>query len=55
MSADAVPKGDDEGEYTEEFRRSLRRSLSDMENGRSYGLREARDSLLRAKPPRKKG
>jgi len=49
-----VPKGDDEGEYTEGFRRSLKRSLSDMEHGRYYSLQEVKDSLSRMRPSRKK-
>jgi len=33
---DLVPHGDDEGEYTEDFKASLLRSLSDIKHGRVY-------------------
>ena len=42
---DLVPSGDDEGKYTEEFRASLLRSLSDLKHGRKYSLGEVEDAL----------
>lgn len=40
-----VPKGDDEGPYTEEFKTSLLRSLLDIKNKRTYTSKEAKKSL----------
>ncbi len=40
-----VPSGDNEGEYTDEFRASLLRSLTDMKSGRSYSSVEVRKRL----------
>ena len=40
-----VPQ-DDEGEYTEEFKQSLRRSLSDFKNKRVYSIEEAKKILF---------
>ena len=42
---DLVPSGDDEGEYSEEFKASLLRSLSDMKHGRVYSLKEVEAAL----------
>ncbi|MBD3389334.1 hypothetical protein GF415_00040 [Candidatus Micrarchaeota archaeon] len=42
---DLVPSGDDEGKYSEEFRASLLRSLSDMKHGRVYSLKEVEAAL----------
>lgn len=42
---DLVPTGDDEGEYTDEFRASLLRSLSDMKHGRTHSLDEVKKKL----------
>lgn len=42
---DLVPSGDDEGTYNEEFRASLRRSLSDIRQGRTHTLQETRKRL----------
>lgn len=33
---DLIPSGDDEGEYTEEFRASLLRSLAELRNNYRY-------------------
>jgi hypothetical protein len=40
-----VPTGDDEGEYTDEFRASLLRSLADIRHGRVYSTDEVRKRL----------
>ena len=40
-----VPTGDDEGEYTDEFRASLLRSLSDIKHGRTYSMEETKKKL----------
>ncbi len=42
---DLVPSGDDEGEYTEEFKASLLRSLADIRHGRVYSSEEVRKRL----------
>ncbi|MCP4646387.1 MAG: hypothetical protein GY852_01460 [bacterium] len=42
---DLVPSGDDEGKYSEEFKASLLRSLSDMKHGRVYSLKEVEAAL----------
>jgi len=42
---DLVPSGDDEGDYTDEFRASLLRSLSDIKHGRTYSLEETKKQL----------
>jgi hypothetical protein len=42
---DLVPTGDDEGEYTEEFRASLLRSLADIKQGRIYSAADVRKRL----------
>lgn len=43
--ANPVPSGDDEGEYSEEFKASLLRSLSDVKHGRTYTFKEVEDAL----------
>jgi hypothetical protein len=40
MLMNLVPSGDDEGEYTDEFRASLFRSLIDLKGGRTYTMQE---------------
>lgn len=40
-----IPSGDDEGEYSEEFKASLLRSLEDIKLGRTYSLDEAKKML----------
>ena len=40
-----IPSGDDEGDYTEEFRASLLRSLTDMRSGRTYSSTEVKKRL----------
>ncbi|QQG39742.1 MAG: hypothetical protein HYS81_05265 [Candidatus Aenigmatarchaeota archaeon] len=40
-----VPSGDDEGEYTDEFKASLLRALADVKRGRTRTLREIREEL----------
>lgn len=42
---DLIPRGDDEGEYTEEFRASLLRSLSDIKHGRTRSMNEVKKQL----------
>ena len=42
---DLVPSGDDEGQYTEEFKASLLRSLADVKHGRTYTLKEVEAAL----------
>jgi len=42
---DIVPTHDDEGEYTEEFRASLLRSLMDIKRGRVYTSEEVKARL----------
>ncbi|MFH0884800.1 MAG: hypothetical protein V1861_03755 [Candidatus Micrarchaeota archaeon] len=42
---DLVPSGDDEGEYSEEFKASLLRALSDIKRGRVYSSEEVRRKL----------
>lgn len=42
---DLVPTGDDEGEYTDEFRASLVRSLADIRHGRTHSLQEVRKRM----------
>lgn len=42
---DLIPKGDDEGVYTEEFRASLLRSLLDIKVGRTYTTAEVKKRL----------
>jgi|GEM_PF-5904680 len=38
LTLDDMPTGDSEGEYTEEFRKSLLRSAQDLEAGRVVGI-----------------
>ena len=40
-----VPKGDDEGEYTDDFRISLLQSLIDTRRGRTFSHAEVKRSL----------
>ncbi len=42
---DLVPSHDDEGEYTEEFKASLLRSLADIKHGRTFSLSEVKKQL----------
>lgn len=42
---DIVPSGDDEGQYTEEFKASLLRSLADIKHGKTYTLKEVEAAL----------
>lgn len=42
---DFAPSGDDEGEYTEEFKASMIRSLADIKHGRIYSMQEVKDRL----------
>ena len=42
---DLIPAGDDEGEYTPEFRNSLLRGLLDIRSGRTLSLAQARKTL----------
>jgi len=42
---DLVPSGDDEGEYSEDFRASLLRSLADIKHGRVYSSDDVRRKL----------
>ena len=45
MLIDLVPSGDDEGQYTDEFRSSLLRSLADIKHGRTYSHDEVKKQL----------
>ena len=40
-----VPSGDEEGEYTEEFKASLIRSLADIKHGRVHSITDVRKKL----------
>ena len=40
-----IPEGDEEGNYTEEFRTSLLRGLLDIRAGRTYSSSEVRERL----------
>ena len=40
-----VPKGDDEGEYTDEFRLSILRGLLDIRRGRTHSLTDVKKDL----------
>lgn len=40
-----VPAKDDEGEYTEEFKASLLRSLRDIKQGKVYSMQEIKKML----------
>ncbi len=42
---DLIPSKDDEGEYTDEFRSSLLRSLSDIKHGRTHSMEEVKKQL----------
>lgn len=42
---DLVPSGDEEGEYSDEFRSSLLRSLADIRHGRVYSSEDVRRRL----------
>jgi len=42
---DFVPSFDDEGDYTDEFRASLIRGLTDITHGRTYSLRNVKTEL----------
>lgn len=42
---DLVPDKDDEGEYTDDFKASLLRSLADLRHGRTYSADDVRRRL----------
>lgn len=42
---DLVPKGDDEGDYTNEFKASLLRGLIDIKHGRTMSHEELKKKL----------
>ncbi|MCI0503640.1 hypothetical protein L0Y65_02905 [Candidatus Micrarchaeota archaeon] len=42
---DLVPDKDDEGEYTDDFKASLLRSLADLKHGRTYSAEDVRRRL----------
>ena len=42
---DLIPSGDDEGEYTEEFKASLMRAIADVKRGRVYSMKDVRKEL----------
>lgn len=42
---DLIPSGDDEGEYTDEFKASLFKSLLDIKHGRVYSHEEMKKAL----------
>ena len=37
---DLIPSGDDEGEYTEEFKASIIKGMLDIKHGRTYTLEQ---------------
>lgn len=42
---DIVPQGDDEGKYTDEFKASLIRGMTDIKHGRTSSMAEIKDKL----------
>lgn len=40
-----LPSGDDEGEYTEEFKESMMRALVDIKHGRVHSIQDVRKKL----------
>lgn len=40
-----LPSGDDEGEYTEEFKASMMRALVDIKHGRVHSIQDVRKKL----------
>ena len=42
---DLVPSGDDEGEYTPEFKMAMIRGLMDIKRGRTYTLEQVEKEL----------
>lgn len=40
-----LPSGDDEGEYTEEFKASMMRALIDIKHGRVHSIHDVRKNL----------
>jgi hypothetical protein len=42
---DLIPTGDDEGEYTDEFKASLLRSLADIKHGRTHSVDDVKKQL----------
>ena len=42
---DLIPSGDDEGEYTEEFKASLMRAIADVKRGRVYSMKDVRKEI----------
>jgi len=44
---DSVPSGDDEGDYTSEFKASLRRSVFDLESGRTHSLSKVMENIYK--------
>lgn len=40
-----LPFGDDEGEYTDEFRSSLLHALTDIKHGRVYSMEAVKEAL----------
>ncbi|MCL5090244.1 MAG: hypothetical protein M1382_03690 [Candidatus Marsarchaeota archaeon] len=42
---DLIPSGDDEGEYTEEFKYSIIKGLLDIKHGRTYTLEQVEKKL----------
>ena len=42
---DLIPSGDDEGEYTEEFKASIIKGMLDIKHGRTYTLEQIDERL----------
>lgn len=42
---DLVPGGDDEGKYTDEFKASIIRGLTDIKHGRTRSVEEVKQTL----------
>jgi len=42
---DLVPSGDDEGKYSDEFKASMLRGMSDIKHGRTRSLDEVKQTL----------
>jgi hypothetical protein len=42
---DLIPSGDDEGEYTEEFKASIIKGMLDIKHGRTYTLEQVEERL----------
>lgn len=45
MLIDPIHSKDDEGEYTDEFKASLLRSLTDIKHGKTNSIRDVKEQL----------